>query len=220
MFTAQSAEDPVSVVSQYLEVAGIIRTFLATSEVAKYWEYPSELEEWTVAGLAGHLARPVLNIPTILAAKVPSELPLKSAVEYYSAMPASAQEINSQVAIDIRKRGVESAGTGAKDLLKRYDSALSELSTTLPELAEDHEVIALGARMLLTEYLITRMVEMVVHADDLAVSIGKVSPKFPMTASDTVVATLACISARRNSLTDVIRALAREERPIQRLSAF
>lgn len=210
----------MTVVSEYLETAGIIRTFLATSEVAKYWDYPSALEDWTVAGLSGHLARPVLNMPAILAAEVPGDRPLASAVEYYFAMSVSDLQRESTMAIEIRDRGVASAGTGPEDLLGRFDSALTELQQTLPTLAADHEIVGLGTRMLLTEYLVTRMVEMLVHADDLAVSIGKGSPTFPIAVSDSVIATLACISARRNSPIDVIRALAREERPIQHLSAF
>ncbi len=208
------------VVSEYLDVAGLIREFLATGEVAKYWDYPSALEEWTVAGLAGHLARPVLNMPTILVAEVPTDQPLVTGVGYYCSMPLSDQEVDSPVAIDIRKRGVASAGTDARDLLTRYDAALTELQQTLPALPEDHEVVGLGVRMLLGEYLTTRMVELIVHADDLAESIGKSSPTFSLASTDIVVSTLACISTRRNSPTDVIRAFAREERRIQRLSVF
>ncbi|MDP2288838.1 MAG: maleylpyruvate isomerase N-terminal domain-containing protein [Actinomycetota bacterium] len=210
----------MTVVSEYLAVAGAVRSLLANGDVAKYWEYPSALEEWTVAGLAGHLARPVLNLSTILRAEVPAEKELTSAVNYYAEMPVADLQLASTMATEIRQRGIDAAGSGIADLLQRYDSALTELHQTLPSLDAQQEVVALGVRMLLTEYLVTRMVEMLVHADDLATSIGTESPKFPIDAVDAVVATLACISARRNNPTDILRALARAERPIQQITAF
>jgi len=214
----------MTVVRDYLEVAQVIRTLLASDEVAKYWEYPSALEEWTVAGLAGHLARPVLQLPSVLAESVSQESVPVTAVEYFSQMPASSNALDSPAATAIRQRGVQTAGTGVDDLLARFDDVFQGLDAQLPELPLGHEIStpaqAGGVRMLLSQYLITRLVEMVVHADDLAVSVGVVAPDFPVSASDTVLSTLACIASRRNSPIDVMRVLARAERPIQRVTAF
>lgn len=214
----------MTVVSEYLEVAGVIRKFLATSDVAKYWDYPSALEEWTVAGLAGHLARPVLNLSAILDEPVPEDSPLFSAVDYYALMPAADADHDSPAARAIRVRGVESAGRDIADLLDRFDKALAASTEVLPVLPVDHQIGTPaqggGVRMLLSEYLITRMIELLVHTDDLAVSVGIDYPEFPRDATDDVVATLACISLRRNKPTDLLRALAREERPIERITIF
>ena len=214
----------MSIVSEYLEVAGVVRNFLATSDVAKYWDYPSALEEWTVAGLAGHLARPVLNLSSVLAEPVPLGSPRHSAVDYYCQMPASDAEHDSPAARAIRARGVESAGTDLSDLLDRYDKALALAIDTLPSLPVECEIGTPaqggGVRMLLRQYLITRMIEMLVHTDDLAVSVGANYPEFPSDATDDVVSTLACISARRNTPTDLLRVLTRAERPIERVTIF
>ena len=210
----------MTVVSEYLEVASRVRRFLASDEVAKYWQYPSTLDQWTVAGLAGHLARPVLIIPGILAAEVPVDKPLASAVDYFAGIPADDLGPDSQFSAAVRERGVESAGDGQEDLLKRYDEVLADLMIDLPTQAPDREVVALGVRMQLRQYLITRMVEMMVHSDDLAVSIGTATPEFPAGATDSVISTLACIAARRHSTTDLLRALARSERAPESVSAF
>ena len=214
----------MSIVSEYLEVAGVVRNFLATSDVAKYWDYPSALEEWTVAGLAGHLARPVLNLSSVLAEPVPLGSPRHSAVDYYCQMPREDASLDSPAASAIRARGVESAGSDIGDLLGRYDLALSTSKQTLPTLPAEHEIGTPsqggGVRMLLSEYLITRMIELLVHTDDLAVSVGGKYPEFPSDATDDVVATLARISVRRNTTTDLLRVLARAERPIERVTIF
>ena len=91
----------MSIVSEYLEVAGVVRNFLATSDVAKYWDYPSALEEWTVAGLAGHLARPVLNLSSVLAEPVPLGSPRHSAVDYYCQMPREDASLDSPAALTL-----------------------------------------------------------------------------------------------------------------------
>ena len=214
----------MTAVQEYLQVAGVIRSLLASPEVAKYWDYPSALDEWTVAGLSGHLARPVLNLASVLEEPVPWDSPLYSAVDYYAQMPAGDADLDSPAARAIRLRGVESAGADIADLLERYDKALAVSSEQLPPLPADHEIGTPtqggGVRMLLSEYLITRMIEMLVHADDLAVSIGRSYPDFTNDATNTVVATLACISLRRNKPTDLLRALARQERPIDRITVF
>jgi len=166
----------------------------------------------------------VLQLSSVLAEEVPATPDLVSAVEYYMHIPASANDVNSPAAAAIRARGIESAGADISDLLDRYDKALADSTETLPAFPADHEIGTPsqggGVRILLTEYLITRMVEMLVHTDDLAVSVGVEFPEFPAPTRDAVIATLACISARRNSTTDVLRALARAERPIVRSSAF
>ncbi len=214
----------MTVITAYLKSASTIRSFLATSDVAKYWDYPSALDEWTVAGLAGHLARPVLNLAGVLAEPVPEHADLHSAVDYYAMMPAADADLESPAARAIRERGVESAGRDIADLLARYDRALEASAALLPSLPANHEIGTPaqggGVRMLLAEYLKTRMVEMLVHADDLAVSVGVRYPEFPPEATDEVLATLARISARRNKPTDLLRALTRVERPIERITIF
>lgn len=62
------------------------------------------------------------------------------------------------------------------------------------------------------DFLVIRMLELVVHADDLAASLGLAGPEFPADVLDPVVATLAVLSARRHGAGRVLPALARTER--------
>ena len=66
--------------------------------------------------------------------------------------------------------------------------------------------------MLLDDYLVTRLLEMVVHADDLAVSVDLPTPDYPDRVWDLVVGCLTQAAIRRHGPLAVVRAMARTER--------
>jgi hypothetical protein len=211
----------VAIIEDYLDCAGVVRELLASDDVVTRWDAPSVLEMWSVAGLSGHIARSVLLLPGILDAPLDEASPLASAVDYFvTALSEPDLEVTSDMAAMIRDRGLESAGRGPDDLLARYDDVLVGLKTTLPDLGPDHAVAAWGMRLPLSEYLVTRLIEMTVHADDLAVSVGTRTPAFPGAAEEIVVGALAGIAARRRGFTNVLRGLARSERASGRITAF
>jgi hypothetical protein len=68
--------------------------------------------------------------------------------------------------------------------------------------------------------LMTRTMELVVHADDLAVSVGLPTPEFPAEVTGSVIDLLARLSVRRHGPTAVIRAMTRGERAPKTITAF
>lgn len=62
--------------------------------------------------------------------------------------------------------------------------------------------------------------ELVVHGDDLAVSLGVPTPVMPETATEATIALLARIAAWRHGPLAVVRALARQERAPQTIAAL
>ena len=62
------------------------------------------------------------------------------------------------------------------------------------------------------DYLVTRVMEIVVHSDDLAVSVGVEAPALPEPVLGPVLALLVGISLRRHGQAAVVRALSRRER--------
>jgi hypothetical protein len=60
----------------------------------------------------------------------------------------------------------------------------------------------------------------VVHADDLAVTLGLPAPDFGDEAEDLVITTLARIARRRHGTLPVLRTLARRERAPSTIAAF
>jgi hypothetical protein len=64
------------------------------------------------------------------------------------------------------------------------------------------------------------MLELVIHGDDLAYSVGLATPAFPARAVETVVDLLSRIALRRHGPTAVLRALSRSERAPVSISAL
>ena len=72
----------------------------------------------------------------------------------------------------------------------------------------------------LDDFLLTRLIELVVHSDDLAASVGGVTPELPAEVVDPVVEMLARLAVQRHGATAVVRALSRAERAPATISAF
>ncbi|MDN3356861.1 hypothetical protein [Actinomadura sp. DC4] len=58
------------------------------------------------------------------------------------------------------------------------------------------------------------------HSDDLAHSVGVLTPELPAEAVETVVDLLSRVALRRHGATNVLRALSRAERAPASISAF
>lgn len=66
--------------------------------------------------------------------------------------------------------------------------------------------------MYLDECAAACLLELVVHADDLAVSTGLSMPEFDLDALELVASALARVAVRRRGVLPVVRAFARPER--------
>jgi uncharacterized protein (TIGR03083 family) len=203
----------------YLSAATTVSALLHSPALPARWTGPSALAEFRVSGLAGHLARGVFNVETYLARPVPSGT-TTDAAGYFLAVTGDA-DLSSEPNRQIRERGEADAGPSAEDLAARYDAGLARLVVDLPGMPESRPVPMIGGNVLsLGECLITRLVELLVHADDLAASIGVPTPDFSDEPADLVVTVLARIARRRHGTVPVLRALARHERAGARIAAF
>lgn len=198
----------------FLDAAAAVAPLLRSPELAARWTEPSVLAEFRISGLAGHLARSVSNVERYLAAPVPAQAPVLDAVTSFQPFSGSAEpDLADPVHRGVRERGEQEAAGGPRELADRYDASLARLAARLPELPDDRPVLMFGGLVLpLRECLLTRLVELVVHADDLAVSLGLSTPDVGDQAADLVVTTLARISRRRHGTLPVLRALSRRER--------
>jgi hypothetical protein len=70
------------------------------------------------------------------------------------------------------------------------------------------------------DFLTTRMMEMVVHGDDLATSVDLPTPTYVDDVITPVLALLTSVAVRRHGQTALVRALARPQRAAGTVSAF
>ncbi|HEX7126342.1 MAG TPA: maleylpyruvate isomerase N-terminal domain-containing protein [Thermodesulfobacteriota bacterium] len=195
----------------WLEAAGVARGLLAAPETAARWDAPSALAEFTVRGLSGHLARAVLVVESYLDAPPPSARPIPAAAYFPTVL--TTRDLADPVHVGIRARGEALAADGPAALVAAVDAALARLRTRLPAEPRDRLVAVTGGHVMrLDDYLVTRMVEITVHTDDLAVSLGLATPDWPRAVSDAVVDHLVAAARHRHGDLAVIRALARRER--------
>lgn len=211
----------VMIAPVFLQTAAVVAPLLRSEVLVERWNDPSALPEFRISGLAGHLARAVFNVETYLETEAPRDRAPMDAAAYFLNVGDPDAPLDEHLKQRIRELGEQEAGVGAADLADRFDAARSRLAVRLAAEEPDRLVLMFGDSVLtLEQALITRLVEMVVHLDDLAVSLEISTPAVPDAAEDVVVSTLARIARVRRGGLPVIRALSRRERGPYLITAF
>jgi hypothetical protein len=208
----------------YLDAATAAANLIASPEVAARWDDPSALSQLTIGALAGHLARQVTRVPAQLEGEspLPPDAELITVLEHYARAAWIDAAPDDEVNVNIRQESADEAANGAADLAQRTKDAIASLRTILP--AEDgnrpYYLPWTGWALTLNDFLTTRTLEIVIHIDDLAVSVDVTPPPLPAEATDTVIALLARLATRRHGTAAVLRALSRSERAPATITAF
>ncbi|MFN0092245.1 MAG: maleylpyruvate isomerase N-terminal domain-containing protein [Acidimicrobiales bacterium] len=199
--------------SAFLASARLARAVIAEPSVAERWEQASALPEFTVRGLAGHLGRAVWLVNVYLDAEPPGpEAAVLSAPHYFTSLPISP-DLSSELNRAVRERGESEAEAGVGAVLARLDDAIAVLERRLEDEPADRTIAAIAGLVLrLDDYLVTRLVELIVHLDDLAVSVGAPTPDLPAEATEVTIDCLLQVSRGRHGDLAVVRAMARRER--------
>ncbi|WP_211192963.1 maleylpyruvate isomerase N-terminal domain-containing protein [Actinoplanes sp. TBRC 11911] len=131
-------------------------------------------------------------------------------------------DIESDVNTYIRRAAEEEARAGAAALNAAAVSALAELRRRLPFESADRVIQLPWGPWALTldDYLTTRLLELAVHCDDLAASIGVAAPPLPEGCWEAAIGELSRMAARRHGPSAVIRALSRSERAPRTIAAL
>lgn len=131
------------------------------------WRKPSALPGWTVAELTAHIAMSLRNVPATLGEPT-GDRPC-SVGDYVSGYAAAADEI--------RRRDIEGASGRAPDeiLADLYEQRRAA-AAALGDLPRTRAVRAPRGPLTPADYLVTRAIELVVHADDLSRSLPDTAP--------------------------------------------
>lgn len=190
---------------------------LADLALAARYDSPSALAEFAVRGLAGHLLRAMTSVEGYLDAPPPpagtAVEPVTAAAYYATVLGPGPPDINDDLNRSVRQRGLEAAPGTAAELAAAWAATTERLRSRLAAEPAGRFVSVYGGIVLrLDDYLITRLVELVVHGDDLAGSLGVEPPALPPEATGLVIDTLVEVARIRHGDTAVVRALARRER--------
>lgn len=197
----------------YLATARLAADVAARPEVAEAWDKPSALAEFSVRGLAGHLTRGTLAVLEYLDAPEPGPgAEVIDPARYYG-MVADFGDITSDVHSGIRQRGDAAAAGGHAALVEAFSAQVAELTKRLADEPPTRHVAVFGGLVLrLDDYLVTRIIELTVHIDDLCVSVGIDTPAYPPGAVALAAHALVDTARLRHGDAAVLRALTRRER--------
>lgn len=187
--------------------------------VAGGWATPSALPGFSVGGLARHLANQVTRTAALLAG--PPGGAAIPVLEHFTGAGWVGSGRDGEANVSIRTRMEEAAAlTTARELAAEVEAALDELRTTVMAQHEDR-IVDLGEWGLrVDDFLLTRVLELVVHVDDLAVSVDVPTPPLPPEAVEATVTLLGRLAVWRHGALPVVRALARQERAPASIAAL
>jgi hypothetical protein len=206
------------VVGLLLDSCERVLPLLRSPALSERWMQQSALDQWSNAGLAGHLARSAFNLERAVGGE-PGYGPVHDAVGYYTA--SAPQPPDSPDGKRIRELGDQEAADGAAVLADRFTASMAWLREHAMPLDPATKVKLFGRVLPIDECAAACLLELVVHADDLTVSVGLEPVSFSAPAIDLVVGTLSRISRKRHGDLAIIRSLSRPERaPSQGISAF
>lgn len=204
----------------YLESAAVTGAFLGQPAVAACWEAPSALAKMRVGALVAHLAGQVTQVPPVLDAPVVDDR--VGLAEHWERSTWTDGDLDSDVNAYIRRTASEAAAPGAAAVVAEAGAALAELRRRLPDEPADRVIQLPWGPWALTldDYLTTRLLELTVHGDDLAVSLDVEPPALPVACLDATLSVLCDLAARRHGAVTVIRALSRRERAPSTIAAL
>jgi Mycothiol maleylpyruvate isomerase N-terminal domain len=205
----------------FVTAAGIAADLARRPEVSERWADESACAGMSVGGLACHLASQVTNTVRLVGAP-PSEDPPIPLLEHYVRAAWVGSDLDAEVNVGIREGSDAEAAAGPDALGARLDEALARLPGVLAGADPDTPVLIpwQAWSLTVTDWLVTRGMEMVVHSDDLAASIGVPTPEFPEGVITPVLGLLTGVATRRHGQVAVVRALSRPQRAPSSVSAF
>ncbi len=126
---------------------------------------PTRLGDWTVRELVAHVAIGLSSVTgSVALAEPPGPKPHVTLLEWPSVTAAHAARI---------AEGVEEVAAGHPDLTTLFEEAEAGFTGAVPATGTGERLLATRVgSMRLTDYLVTRTVELIVHTDDLNEALG------------------------------------------------
>jgi hypothetical protein len=205
----------------YLIAADSAVALINEDAVATAWAGKSSLEGFTNGGLAAHLAGQIFSVRFAVVREQP-DLELVPLLGLYERATWVNADLDADINVSIRGKGESAAADGPGALRNEVGEALAEIRELLPAQPDERLAPVPAGPWLLTldDFLVTRMMEIAVHSDDLACGLGLATPELPSNVLDPVLDLLTKLSMRRHGQAALLRALTRAERAPESVTAF
>jgi hypothetical protein len=196
----------------FLAATPIVGDLTRRPEVARLWTRPSALPQMSIGALACHLGRQTVRAAELLPVPTRAQ-PLDSADAHYrhAAWVTSTSPDDPE---NDRSLDDAEAARGPDALQQRMAASADQVRRLLVD-GSASEVVWIpwqGWALTRRDFLLTRLVEIVVHCDDLAVSVDVPTPVFPAEVFTPVSELLLRLAVLRHGQSAVIGTLTRTER--------
>jgi Mycothiol maleylpyruvate isomerase N-terminal domain len=193
----------------YLEAAAVAADLVANPELAHRWDQDGACEGMTVGAIATHLIQSGMDmlVQCVETDEPPVSTRILDPARYYSGQSLDLEHEGHRA---VRAASVAAAADrDAEDVRSDALVALEILTKRFSEESDDRQVLVLDKfTMTLDGLVVTRLVELLAHTDDLAASLGLVVEP-PSAALAIVASCLTDVARRRHGDLAVLRALAR-----------
>ncbi|WP_353950655.1 maleylpyruvate isomerase N-terminal domain-containing protein [Knoellia sp. S7-12] len=206
----------------FLACAQVSVELASRDEVGAAWSQDSSCDGMTVGGLTDHLLQQIVHVGRGLTVTAPMDAPVIGLLDHYTQAPWVASSREGEIDPEQNDTNNTAAAAGRAAVLGAAEAALAELPA-LFALPRDPDVIHIpwqGWSLSTPDFLTTRMMELVVHGDDLASSVGLPTPEHGPAAVAAVLGLLADVSLVRHGQVPLVRALSRPQRSSGNISAF
>jgi len=202
--------DSARVRALVVEAVSQAAELIATPATAERWSRPSALEGMTVGALSAHLVRAAGATIAYLDRTPPDRRPdgdLLTSVTYFHAA------VDSPIHDQIKDVSAAESAIGHGATAAKCRQLAADLEARLAAEPGDRLVAARGGRLLtLDDFCRTRLIEVLLHLDDLAVSTGQPRPATDPEGAAVIIEICMNIARDRNGDWGVLYALTRAER--------
>jgi hypothetical protein len=210
--------DWTRIVGAFAESGARAHAVLASDAVQEAWEEDSILPEMAVGDVGGHLLATLImferryDLPTPAGA-----IPVDPVGGYAVIRLDRASDLDRPPFRTPREGGRRVAGRGHAAAVEQFGATLARLDARLRADGPDRPILAGDetAPTSLRAFTTTRVIELVVHADDLAESVGSVIPPPSVDAAEIVIDHFVSSVRHRVGDARAIRALAGRADPDQ-----
>lgn len=205
-----------------VRAADLVADLVARPEVEAAWTRESSCAGMTVGGLTWHLANQPVSVVTLLRAdrSADAEAETIELLEHYVRAAWVREDHDGEANRSIRDAANAEASEDVASAIAALSAARAELDIALADPPTTTYVPWQGWALATDDFLVIRLMEMVVHADDLAVSVDVATPDFGPTVLDPVFRLLTAVAVRRHGQDALVRVLTRPQRAPAAVSAF
>jgi hypothetical protein len=198
----------------------LVAELVARPEVSAAWTVESSCQGMSVGGLARHLVSQPVNVVRLLTSEIPEGTQTIDVLEHYARAAWTREDLDGDANTSIRATSDEQAAEGPGAAWELVSGARERLATALASAPPTVYIPWQGWALDADDFLVTRLMEMVVHADDLAASVAVPVPEFGAGVLDPVFRLLSALSVRRHGQDALVRALTRPQRAPATVAAF